>query len=445
MCIEFDRRRVLLWVVVALVVHVNAAQAIVDADDIPFTPAGNVSATDVQAAVEEVDDEKQSETGIYLADDYASGSSTGGIQEAIDAANTDGGGLVMAPPGETTVDLQSGTVTSGITLKQNVTLIGHGREGTTIKCINPPTGSSLTEVGEVRCLHIAGRHTGMENLEIHLGGNNQRDENVAGVVCGDTIYVGDTDLRNVRIDGLGAGWPGYGLVIKGCLRGHIRGGSSDYWTTAMYVTGLPSTSTFAGSNAWRVSTELRFSTTGLLIETNGSPMQPSSCSQIWIDGSVIEGNDIGIDVQASCNVHVANTHFENSVTQVRLNHAAGYTSISNHYSNSASVAIERTMNQFYPGGPDVSLSDAFKTGTEIKYTAGRIQVRTPHNSPAKATGRVLGANLVNATDCTAFVGKFAGDLCWEQDDKKLWVADPSGTNGSVTDEASDWVELIDLP
>jgi hypothetical protein len=177
------------------------------------------------------------------------------------------------------------------------------------------------------------------------------------------------------------------------------------------------------------------------------------CKNVTIFGSTIEANTIGIEQAGRCTIVSIGNHFEQNQPlsrDVKLSADAPYIGIANFYSalGDPGSNIERTGS----GSAmfDISIGEDFETGVTYPTAAETKGIRffgTTDIPPGQSVsnGRMFGANFSHSTDCTSIqppgFHAFMGDLCWEQDDFDLYVANPD--DGDVVDEATDWKRIID--
>lgn len=219
---------------------------------------------------------------VYYATDYASGSSTGGIEEAVNAACTAGGGIVQAPFGTT-----SSTATVNLDC-DGVILRGHW------------FGSILSRSAGATAIKITGDWVGVEDLYVTHASSNA--SNIGIDMDNDGSTVSAWFIRNVRLLGQGAGT---GVRCEGCLKGRMEGGQVSSWTDgylALEATGpiAPNANVVSGST-FNLNTDKAFQISnlqgamtfvGVTMESNGTGIWCESDGEghIQIIGSHMEAN-----------------------------------------------------------------------------------------------------------------------------------------------------------
>lgn len=190
--------------------------------------------------------------GDGVTDDSAS------IQAAIDAANAAGGGTVLAPTG-------SYKILTGLTLKQNVLLVGTGMTATIIVC-----GKSGMDMVTLVGTSSTNQCSGLRDLQLHCNNLATR-----GIKVTDSWFV---DFHRVFIEGASATDGALVTSTAGISSSHvqfrqcwIRGATYDIHLTGVFTTGIDI-----------IDCELSNATNGLAVEA-------TSGYAVAVYGSIIEG------------------------------------------------------------------------------------------------------------------------------------------------------------
>lgn len=308
----------------------------------------HTNANELDAAIDELNALVQD----FHASAYASGSSTAGIQEAVDAAcaafpTTPFGGKVIIPYGNVTT---SATVTIDC---ERITLEGYGLGSRII----PPAGSAAILVTEDRVT--------LRDFVLDFAVSN------AGNI-GINLDSGAAGPSNVKIDGLvidGASGSGIGVRCDGCLKSSIVNSNIRDWDQGTYWTGTAGTS-YPNANSIIASTIA--SNTAEAVKINDLH------SSFSIMSSTFESNGTGVNCD--------------SIASGK----SSLLSLSNHYENSSTAAIYR---------PDLgcaitSMSDRFADSNTKDY----ISVDTTNTQPSHfITTQFSTAGITNATGYAAKV------------------------------------------
>jgi hypothetical protein len=390
----------------------------------------SLAATTAQEAIENLD---RRHDGVFYPVNFDPGCATPtcGIQEAIDAASNVGGGVVALTAPHTF----DKTTVPTINLPNDVSLIGRGAS----------TLLTFTNLGTTTAISIQGDRVKLRDLHITTIGEASGGKVIA---CGEsTNYHNQSDIEGVFIRGSTVRGLGDGIYWA-CLKSNIRDTEVTQYGVALrliasFEANRPNAVAIYGS-------KFRASDWGIFIDPANSDL---ICRNVTILGSTIEGNTIGIEQAGRCNIVSIGNHFEQDQPlgqDVKLGSNGAYIGIANHYSaqGDPGTDIERTG-----GGStiyDISIGENFGDGVTYPTAAETNGIRffgTTYIPPglSVANGRMFGANFSHPTDCTSIQPNkyhaFMGDLCWEQDDFDLYVANPN--DGGVVDEATDWKRIID--
>ena len=332
---------------------------------------------------------------LFYATDYASGSDTGGIQEAIDAvaATAEGCGTVQAPWGNTGIDLAT-TGSPGITIGRCIFLQGYGnaqanfnRAGTRL-VFNNAAGATAILFNEDR--------VGMRDLTIRV--TTGTDASTIGIqaqhVTADTILTGFV-LERIDIDGNNTDL-GIGIQLNAVIVGNLFDVRSRRWDTAMQI---KNRTVVAKTNGLMVSgSTFTFSLIGVeYVSSDG--ISKVSESGLFIGGS-IEQNDVGIEFNDSADVTTYGVHFENlpaaslgaNVSIVNDDEGMSYVSIGNSYQGTVDagrdiVRVEAGNNRFH----DISIGDAFGQG--VNYSGANSTIKISTRAQVGAGSTWTGANI----------------------------------------------------
>ncbi len=336
----------------------------------------NTSTTDPESCI--------NSDGFYYAADYATGSATGGIQEAIDAALAKTGttcGTVIMPRGNTTIDLDS--VDPGILVGGCIHLQGYGqnqqntgRAGTAIWFERT---SGVAPVG----IKLAGNQSSISDALLYfvaVSGNGP-DAGSIVVQCENTTPANAVNgwyIDNVYISG-NASDLGTGIELNGCLKGGIQQSTIANLATGLLVKNVTTT---AKSNA---NTIVDLTVIGHLtgIEFVSSDGDSKVCTSTSITGGTIEQNDVGIKFSDSCNLATYGVHFENNnaggagANVLISNDANGmaYVSFANRYGGSVAAGRDIVRTEGANGQySDSSVGDFFEHGVNYSGTFSQINI-----------------------------------------------------------------------
>ncbi len=185
------------------------------AGEVPYTDTHSIGETDTQGALDYL-----ASPSIFYASNYATGSSTGGIQEAIDAACLAGGHATVK-----VTDSVSMTALAEIDC-DDMTLEGMGM------------GTVLTRSSNGTAIHINGDHVRVRDLTINFP--TAHTSNV-GILCQD---VGDgcseVMIENVQFDGSTtneANSLGIAIDARALVSGQVKHSLFRDWEFGIYCTG----------------------------------------------------------------------------------------------------------------------------------------------------------------------------------------------------------------
>lgn len=173
--------------------------------DLRYDPAANVYYFDEDDSDTRTDGDHSVPNQVFYAIDYQQGATTtGGIEEAINAACTAGGGIVEVPRGTTNT---TGTINLDC---DYLILQGHG------------AGSSISFGTVTTGILMTGDNVLVRNLEVRAAAANAA--NVGIDMDNDAATVSGWHLQDVRI--IGNTDTGVGVRCNGCLKGALTGGTS---------------------------------------------------------------------------------------------------------------------------------------------------------------------------------------------------------------------------
>ena len=390
----------------------------------------SLAATTAQEAIENLD--RRDDGAFYPIDfDPACSTPTCGIQEAIDAASNAGGGVVALTAPHTF----DKTTVPTINLPHDVSLIGRGAN-TLLTFTNLGTTTAISIQGDrvkLRDLHITtiGEASGGKVIECGEGTNYHNQSDIEGIF-----------IRGSTVRGLGDG------IYWACLKSNISDTEVTQYGVALR---LIASSAANRPNAVAIyGSKFRASDWGIFIDPT---ISTTVCSNVTILGSTIEGNTIGIEQAGRCTIMSIGNHFGQNQSlgrDVKLSANAPYIGIANFYGAGGDPGsnIERTGGG--SGMYDISIGGDFEMGVSYPTAAETKGIRfigatDIPSGQSVSNGRMFGANFSHPTDCTSIqppgYHAFMGDLCWEQDDFDLYVANPN--DGDVVDEATDWKRIVD--
>lgn len=305
----------------------------------------------------------------FHAKDYKTGSSSGGIQEAIDAASTAGGGTVMIPHGSTNVPCP------GVTVSANVSLEGYGRGVSIIQSDHAGEGCAAVTVSgnqaalrklTVNVLNPKNTTIGVDFID----GNNGLNE----FTWDQVVVTGDSSIKQ-----------GTGVRLQGLLKSQFIGGEIKYWNKAFHVLPAPDGPPLSNANLLS-GVKLRASQTAVHIDR--IPSYPG-CRDLWMSSVTIEGNDvIGIDIEGRCQVALVASHLEKNPINVRVQ-LGSLISFGNRYLQAnANRDIYLTGSSPFIDS-SISLGDQLQAGVENASDHGALCVN--HNDPVFLQNSSIGA------------------------------------------------------
>ncbi len=426
--------------------------------------------------------------GRFLAEQYASDSRTGGIQEALDACHSAGGGTVVVPAGKTTIDgslfespaISLPAIGTRGSFVGGCVLQGHGRGtalwgGSTLyfknmAAMKPTRGDrvaiQMTASGQsIRHLNIFTDHSDATSIALLCESRveTHRDPGETG--------INNWNLTEVNISGSGAG---SGFETRFCLKGSITNTHMQHFDSGFRMKEVACTDNFdtparkgvqtsgppdgrcdhrsshrnrryrLGSNAISIS--------GMVIRTSKIGLEIAdsySCENISITGSTIEGNGVGIlfGPKSRCILSGFGNHFENSdVANVLITSStAKYRSFGSWFGGRVDHDIVRAVAQDSNSGPDLVIGAHFDAGPY--YTNGaRLRLLNTSEVNEDLVGSVFGVAQTYPTDCPAnAMFGVSGDLCIETSRGLLYFCKPikgRGKRDGVCDSKSEWVRMM---
>lgn len=161
-----------------------------DAELIPFTPAGNISANDVQEALEELDDEKNDLFCVVIPPSATAATNVSRINAAIVAANTAGGGIIQLLEGDYPID---GSI--DFSSFNNIDWRGKGF-ATKIKAQSGGTWMNSSVIygeGDIRGLALGIANVTKGDTSITYS----TPANAGSIVAGDVLIIQGTDAQGL--------------------------------------------------------------------------------------------------------------------------------------------------------------------------------------------------------------------------------------------------------
>lgn len=372
------------------------------------------TAAEINAATTDSDFITNTGSGLFLAESYASGSSTGGIEEAINAACSAGSGVVRF----------TGDITTSATI--NLDCEGVILEGSSwLDVITFAAGST----GIV----ASGDKTQLRNFTITPASSNASNIGIQ-LRDGTTSAAADVVIDHVYV--LGVSGSGKGISCNTCLRSKVVNGSLVAgWDVGIYGQDEDAP-TDVDPNAFAViGSAIRSNTTYGI-------QWVDLTSVMTVHGSTLESNGIGVQCESSQGV---------------------YQSVGNHYENTGAADIKRPTTN---GCGVVSVGDRFGSVSTVNFDknssgATRDLFVAPYfsgngisNSTAECVGVIFAANVGTATltegdvcrvgiaqgtddfdwfssmrlfdvaDCSSYTAE--GEVCWDNDGNFLSIGDGSG-------------------
>lgn len=414
-------------------------------------------------------------TGSFAAGLYTAGSSTGGIVEALNACEDNGGGVVILPPGNTAIDATATGVTnpvinmptSATTNQALCDLIGFGDSLPSSGSTTMETGSSITISNSAGVTGIRVNSSGqrMADFTLQMLDTNASTIGVEissktyGAGCDGTCEKGELgvdnwSLDNVDITGPASLGPGIGLDLTFALKGEIKGGEIQRWDSAInFSNPADLTGSVGHSNAnVFMGLSVRESDIGInAVNLHGPDL-------LTLVGTTIEGNTIGAYFTGPSGVTIRklvdhSSHWENTTENLRLSTDANTTTPEpvwfegiGSYFTGATIDITR---DYYAAGwdPDKCTGCFFAHGITYANFARMKSLSTnwyPQTTAGAQTNATGTFTIVPSYDtCTNFYGAstsdahVAGDVCYEAASNQSWVCEP-GADG-VCNSAAEWI------
>lgn len=266
--------------------------------------------------------------GLFFADSYENGSTTGGIREALAACEASGGGTVYIPRGTTTVDATGLTsplfalpvVDSGESPIAVCELVGFG-DANNVFSPTYLTAPSLLRITNTSSMVAA---SGLK-VGIHMGGLSPKirgftltmdstDSSTVGVLVGSEAYgaealgehgINGWVIQDMTIKGEAQYGDGVGVRLMSSLKGNLRGGEIGQWATDLFI-GAPTVGVITSNGNLISGAAIRDADIG--IEIDGA----YSCTDIAFSGITVENNPIGMRINAgsNCKVRDMGSHWE---------------------------------------------------------------------------------------------------------------------------------------
>lgn len=404
--------------------------------------------------------------GVWYSDDYAEGSWSHGVVEALAACEKDDGGIVWVPKGIAPIDLtgvQSPAIAPPMRHNRNkslsaCTLRGYGSNihvnhlmpddmqalGSTLRFDNV-SKMIPDEFGRKTGLAITASSQRMHDFSVMY---TEADEHTSGILCraegwesdpptGARITgrwrLSDVTLENITVFGgqNASTARGIGLDMQGCMGVKTIGGVFRNWRQGAMLGPLPLPSQMKNNSNVFLNTAFRDNAIGLELHTI------HACSELLLAGSVIEGNGIGIKAteDADCLVTLISTHFEQEGQipfDERFNihiDAAGLTllSLGNRFGGTMPEGHDIYRGKsFARYGSDVDVGSAFQHGPD--YPGGWLSMFAPRKVNGASGYVVAGDRLSHPSNCQRHMALshtgVSGRACVQMNDLSEWSCQP---------------------
>jgi hypothetical protein len=444
-------RSVLLSLAILLLAGVAFGQDVATLNN--FTTGTVISSSQMNTNFDNVENSVNAVIGnTFYAENYATGSNSGGLYEAVQAceATTDGGVVVTHSNGTVAIDMNNPN--TAITLTK-CSLRGLGGELQTVSPYQAEGASHylLTNTNGRTFITVLGNELSIDRLAI-----SSRDESATTEI----IHVGSvTGIANVVIDrvfvaGSGGSSPlGTGLVLEFALKSHVSNSEFRRYNKAVSIQ--------RASNATTISnTGLRNSDVGVWFDANSS----ISSDFVFLTNT-IEANRVGLYAEAGTTFRLADfgTHYEQTGGAVQADRAnieidsAGFSYHGKgiHFGGTLDAGQDfvRNVAIFTDFGNDSIENVRWGAGATLNATGAtaRLTVRDNRStgSPGSVTfsGNVVDdSTFIHATDCAAgMVARgiyLQGARCYEADSGQWYTGVDS--NGDLRITTSDEVLPLGL-
>lgn len=311
---------------------------------------------------------------IYYAADYTSGSSTAGIQEALDAA-------CAAADGTQVVFEGSHSITATITLDEDgtpndcegIVLSGTGPLDTLTASTGTTAIKVITDNVTLRDFKITHAGHSASNVGIHLEDTSGTASNVS------RVHIESVELfgRNDGSDGFGTGIKAVAAINVSLINSHVWG-----WNTGIECD--EDSNSLYQCNAWSIvnSTIRSNSTAGIDIGDVHSTFS--------VSGSTIENNATGAICRDGQGTYYSNgNHYENVTYDLhRPNPGCGFVSVNDRFGSGTTASFYK---QIHGATKDVFIGSYFPgTGGGISNTTTEcVRLIDPANWHSKFAGGLL--------------------------------------------------------
>lgn len=408
-------RSVLLSLAILLLAGVASGQDVATLTD--FQTGNVISSSEMNANFDNVENSVNAVIGnTFYTENYATGSPTGGLAEAVAACEATADGGVVFTHSNGTVEISLTDTANQITLtKCSLRGLGGVMQGDSPYQAEGASHYSLTNTQDRTFITVTGGELSIRDLAI-----SSRDENAATEI----IHVGSVSgIANVVIDGVfvagstgsvGGGTPlGTGLVLEFALKSHVSNSEFKRYNKAVSIQ--------RASNATTISnTGLRNSAVGVWFDANAT----TGSDFVFLTNS-IEANEIGLYAENGTSFRLADfgSHYEQT-GGTQLNRANIKIDAPNFSYNGKGIHFGGTIdnsNALLPGqdfvrdapnftnfGVDTIENARWRTGATLTTDNPTARLVTRDN---KTTGEAPDATFsgnvvddsayVHATDCKA--------------------------------------------
>lgn len=354
---------------------------------------------------------------VFPAEQYATGSDTLGIQEAIDACEAAGGGVVLFPAGEANIDASSLTspvihlagVDNGSGTKIGVcSLHGNGMGSTN-------SGGAGVAASEIEITNFDDMTaSGGRRVGIQMDGQGQtlsdfgiRIRSSAGGTGAGSLSTSDVaifgngargfTMQNVLALNAAGSNTGTGIELTDSQKGQLLNIWVDDFENGLTL----SNGTTGNSGLTLLGANLRSGVRGLYIEGD-STLANNGCGSVAIHGGTIEGNTTaGIlwESDSQCSVSLHGVHLEqDSGYNLHIDAAGAQVHMfGGRLGGSNSGDVYSTTAQTSGVGPDTFYAVRFRNGTSI--SGGRTAIAV---DPDDASGTMTGLTIVTSGVPTSF-------------------------------------------
>ncbi len=409
---------------------------------------------------------KKLDSRTWFASQYASGSDTGGIVQALAACDAANGGRVILPAGVTTIDATA-IASPIINLpadnwghRGHCSLEGAGSMNATEYNVYGGSTLIINNSADKTAIRVNGSSQVLRGFDMVLPGITANgigiqieseafdayltgEHGVANFLLDHVSVIGiDTSLGDLT-DTLGTG-----VLMRFGLKSQIIGGTIKNFDAGIKLTKVLTIASPESnqSNANLLSgVQIRANDVGLLLADQGS------CQNITLSGATIEANTIGLSIlgtdttASACLVRDIGTHWENETDNINIvsNHAS-YIGIAPQMSSAAvGHDIVRSDNNWF-GTPDVVIGGDLAGG--VNYTGG-AEIRLLNSANISVWNGALATTATGevgySANCPAWGAAgvhVAGDLCFQSDDT-LFVCEPTPATDGICKTEGEWTQF----